>query len=119
MLDLSRARHFIDRMRGLGCSIALDDFGTGFSSFAYLQTLHADYIKVDASFVREVGESAAALAIVRAIAEIAHVMARRTVAEGVESDAVRERLVALGVDYAQGYAIHRPEPLEDWFARAG
>lgn len=119
VLDLSRARHFIDRMRGLGCSIALDDFGTGFSSFAYLQTLHADYIKVDASFVREVGESAAALAIVRAIAEIAHVMARRTVAEGVESDAVRERLVALGVDYAQGYAIHRPEPLEDWFTRAG
>jgi diguanylate cyclase (GGDEF)-like protein len=117
VLDLARARQFIDRMRGLGCSIALDDFGTGFSSFAYLQTLHADYIKVDASFVREVGGSPGALAIVRAIAEIAHVMERRTVAEGVESDAVRERLVALGVDFAQGYAIHRPEPLEDWFAR--
>jgi diguanylate cyclase (GGDEF)-like protein len=117
VLDLARARQFIDRMRGLGCAIALDDFGTGFSSFAYLQTRHADYIKVDASFVREVGSSAAALAIVRAIAEIAHVMERRTVAEGVETDAVRERLVALGVDYAQGFAIHRPEPLAEWFAR--
>jgi EAL domain-containing protein (putative c-di-GMP-specific phosphodiesterase class I) len=119
VLDLARARQFIDRMRGLGCTIALDDFGTGFSSYAYQQSLHADYIKVDASFVREVAGSPAALAIVRAIAEIARVMERHTVAEGVESDAVRERLVALGVDFAQGYAIHRPEPLDEWFARAG
>lgn len=119
VLDLARARQFIDRMRGLGCAIALDDFGTGFSSFAYLQSLHADYIKIDASFVREIDGSPAALAIVRAIAEIAHVMERRTAAEGVETDAVRERLEALGVDFAQGHAIHRPEPLADWFARAG
>jgi diguanylate cyclase (GGDEF)-like protein len=117
--DLSRAQRLIAGARALGCRIALDDFGTGFCSFAYLKSLQADYFKIDASFVRELAESAPALAIVRSIADIAHVMDRRTVAEGVESDAVRERLVALGVDYAQGYAIHRPEPLEAYFARAG
>jgi diguanylate cyclase (GGDEF)-like protein len=92
--DLSRAQRFMQRMRALGCRIALDDFGTGFCSFAYLNSLDVDYLKVDASFVRELSASAPALAIVRAIAEIAHVMDRRTIAEGVETDAVRERLVA-------------------------
>jgi diguanylate cyclase (GGDEF)-like protein len=115
--DLARAQRFMQRMRGLGCRIALDDFGTGFCSFSYLNSLDVDYLKVDASFVRELAVSAPALAIVRSIAEIAHVMERRTIAEGVESDAVRERLVALGVDFAQGFAIHRPEPLAAYFAR--
>lgn len=115
--DLSRAQRFMQRMRQLGCRIALDDFGTGFCSFAYLNSLDVDYLKVDASFVRELAVSAPALAIVRAIAEIAHVMDRRTIAEGVETDAVRERLVALGVDFAQGFAIHRPEPLAAYFGR--
>jgi diguanylate cyclase (GGDEF)-like protein len=115
--DLSRAQRFMQRMRALGCRIALDDFGTGFCSFAYLNSLDVDYLKVDASFVRELSASAPALAIVRAIAEIAHVMDRRTIAEGVETDAVRERLVALGVDFAQGFAIHRPEPLAAYFGR--
>ncbi len=114
--DLSRAQRFIGRMRGLGCRIALDDFGTGFCSFAYLKSLDANYFKIDASFVREVAVSGPALAIVRSIAEIAHVMDKRTIAEGVETHAVRERLVALGVDYCQGFAIHRPQSIDTFFA---
>jgi diguanylate cyclase (GGDEF)-like protein len=115
--SVARAQRFIDDVRGLGCRFALDDFGTGFCSFAYLRSLDVDAFKIDGSFVRELGDSPAALAIVRSIADIAHVMDRRTIAECVESEAVREHLVALGVDYAQGYALHRPEPIDAFFAR--
>lgn len=115
--SIARAQRFIAEVRALGCRFALDDFGSGFCSFAYLRSLDVDVFKIDGAFVRDLGDSAAALAIVRAIADIARVMDRRTVAECVESETVRERLVALGVDYAQGYALHAPEPIDAFFAR--
>jgi len=114
--DLAHAQHLIQSVRALGCKFALDDFGAGFCSFAYLKALDVDYFKIDGSFVREVAVSPLSLAIVRSIAEIARVLRRQTVAEFAETDTIRQHLLALGVDYAQGFAIDEPMPIERYFA---
>jgi diguanylate cyclase (GGDEF)-like protein len=114
--DLGEARRFIDGVRALGCRLALDDFGTGFCSFAYLNALDVDYFKIDGSFVRELDTSPLSLSIVRAIADIARGINKRTVAEFVENDAIRQQLALLGVDYAQGYVIDQPTPIDQYFA---
>ncbi|MEZ5464943.1 MAG: EAL domain-containing protein [Lysobacteraceae bacterium] len=116
--DLARAQRFIQTVRGLGCRFALDDFGTGFCSFAYLQALDVDFFKIDGGFVRRLVESPLSLAIVRSIADIARVMDKQTIAECAESDAIRRRLAELGVNYAQGYAIDEPQPIDAYFAKA-
>jgi diguanylate cyclase (GGDEF)-like protein len=113
--DLARAQHFIQRVRALGCKFALDDFGTGFCSFGYLRSLDVDFFKIDGSFVREIETSPLALAVVRSIADIGRVMDKETIAECAETDAVRQRLIELGVDYAQGYAVDEPMPIETYF----
>lgn len=114
--DLGEARRFVDGVRALGCRLALDDFGTGFCSFAYLNALDVDYFKIDGSFVRELETSPLSLSIVRAIADIARGINKRTVAEWVQSDSLRARLAELGVDYVQGYAIDHPTPIAEYFA---
>jgi diguanylate cyclase (GGDEF)-like protein len=114
--DRTRAQRFIARMRDLGCRFALDDFGTGFCSFGYLQHLDVDYLKIDGSFVRDLGQSELADAVIRSITDIAHVLDKRTVAEQAETSAQLDRLRAMGVDYAQGYAIARPQPIDAFFA---
>ncbi len=95
----------------------MDDFGTGFCSFAYLSTLDVDYYKIDGSFVRDVENSPLALSIVRSMAEIGRSLGKQTVAECVESEAIRKRIALLGVDHAQGFAIDRPQPIADYFDR--
>ncbi|HEY5612413.1 MAG TPA: EAL domain-containing protein [Lysobacter sp.] len=115
--DIARAQRFIAQMRALGCRFALDDFGTGFCSFAYLRSLDVDYFKIDGSFVRELHDSPLALSIVRAITDIAHVLDKRTIAEHTENVEQLAVLARLGVDHAQGFVVHMPEPIEDYFAR--
>ena len=109
--DFERARGFIARMRALGCRFALDDFGTGFCSFTYLRELDVDHIKIDGSFVRELGRSAMADAVVRSINDVAHALGRLTVAEQIETGEQLARLRALGIDHGQGYALGAPAPL--------
>jgi EAL domain-containing protein (putative c-di-GMP-specific phosphodiesterase class I) len=99
-------------MNKLGCRFSLDDFGTVMSSFAYLKHLPVDYIKIDGSFVREMLNSGTDRAMVEMIVHMAKVMGKRVVAECVESDEILDALREIGVDYAQGYAIGRPEPFE-------
>ena len=114
--DLGDAQSFIDGVRKLGCRLSLDDFGTGFCSFAYLDSLDVDYFKIDGSFVRKINDSVLSLSIVRAIADIARSIDKKTIAEFVETPELRARLVELGVDYAQGYAIDKPIPIQEYFA---
>ncbi|MEO7478088.1 MAG: EAL domain-containing protein, partial [Lysobacteraceae bacterium] len=114
--DLGRAQRFIDQMRRLGCRFALDDFGTGFCSFNYVRSLDVDYFKIDGSFVREMDSSPLAAAVVLSITQIAHVLDKRTIAEHTENQRQRIALIDLGVDFAQGYAIDRPQPLSTYFA---
>lgn len=117
--DLGRAVEFIRSVRALGCRFALDDFGTGFCSFSYLPKLEVDLLKIDGSFVREAADSPLALAIVQSIVQIARVTGRQTVAEWVESPQLAAQMRELGLDYAQGYAFSRPQPMAEYFAEAG
>jgi diguanylate cyclase (GGDEF)-like protein len=103
---------FIDAMRGFGCSFALDDFGSGLSSFTYLKNLKVDYLKIDGAFVRDIASNPIDRSMVEAIHRIGHQMGLKTVAEYVETDQTLALLRQIGVDYAQGSGVHRPEPLE-------
>lgn len=109
--NLSRAIHFMSTLRARGCRFALDDFGSGLSSFAYLRNLAVEYLKIDGSFVRDIEHDDMDLAMVDSINQIGHVAGMQTVAEYVENAAICEKLRRLGVDFAQGYGIARPEPL--------
>lgn len=109
--DLNRAAAFMQDLRRLGCKFALDDFGTGMSSLAYLKNLPLDYLKIDGCFVRDMLEDPVAYAMVEAISHLAQVMGIQTITEFVSSETLRQTVTALGVDYAQGYAIAHPKPL--------
>jgi len=111
--NLNRAEELMRRLRKLGCNIALDDFGTGLSSLAYLRTLPIGMLKIDGSFVRDVLKDPRAESMVQAIAQLARAMSLTTVAEYVETDEIRTRITALGVDYGQGFSIAQPVPLAD------
>jgi diguanylate cyclase (GGDEF)-like protein len=108
--NLERAARFIRRFRALGSRFALDDFGTGLSSFAYLKALPVDYLKIDGSYIRGLASDPIDTAVTRAIQELARAVGARTIAESVENAETVERVRALGIDFAQGYQIHRPEP---------
>lgn len=110
--DLKSAVHFISTLKGQGCRFALDDFGTGLASFGYLKNLPVDYLKINGSFVRDMADDPIDCAMVESINQIGHLMGLKTIAESVQSEAILEKLKAMGVDYAQGYAIAKPRPLE-------
>ncbi len=109
--ELGHVLRFIDALKGVGCRFALDDFGTGLSSFSYLKTLPVDYLKIDGAFIRELASDDIDRAMVEAVNRIGHKMGLMTIAEWVESDAISQELQEIGVDYGQGYALGKPEPL--------
>ena len=109
--NLSRALHFIAALKEMGCRFILDDFGSGFSSFAYLKNLPVDILKIDGEFVRSMESDPIRRAMVISINQVAQVMGIETIAEWVETEATYDMLRELGVDYVQGYWLHRPEPL--------
>jgi diguanylate cyclase (GGDEF)-like protein len=116
--DPDRARGVLEQLHKLGITLAIDDFGTGYSSLAYLRELPVDEIKIDKSFVLEMGSDGSAdETIVRSIIDLAHNLQLRAVAEGVEDPRILGRLLELGCDVAQGYHISRPLPptqFENW-----
>ncbi|MHC3993792.1 putative bifunctional diguanylate cyclase/phosphodiesterase [Thiomicrolovo sp. ZZH C-3] len=109
--NIKNAKAFIEHFRLLGCRFALDDFGCGLSSFAYLQNLPVDYLKIDGSFVMDIDSNDVNLAMVDAINKIGHVMGIKTVCECVENASVIRMLETIGVDFVQGYHVGRPQPL--------
>jgi diguanylate cyclase (GGDEF)-like protein len=111
--DFDCAMKLITALREHGCRVALDDFGTGMSSFSYLKSLVVDFVKIDGGFVRNMLEDRMDCAIVEAINNIGHIAGIKTIAESVESDAIVQRLTALGVDFAQGWAVESPQPFTD------
>tara|TARA_R110002095_G_scaffold167766_1_gene145583 strand:- start:79 stop:1821 length:1743 start_codon:yes stop_codon:yes gene_type:complete len=110
--NLDYAIKFMGQMQKLGCSFSLDDFGTGMSSFSYLKHLPVNHLKVDGSFIRDITDDPIDLAMTRSINDIAHVMGMQTIAEFVENEDILQLLKKLGVDYAQGYHIAKPAPLD-------
>jgi len=109
--NLSSALRFISALRGRGCRFVLDDFGAGFSSFAYLKNLPVDFLKLDASFTHQLPNDRVQRALVESILQIGRVLGMRIIAEGIEDEATLEVLRDLGVDYGQGFVLHRPAPL--------
>jgi diguanylate cyclase (GGDEF)-like protein/PAS domain S-box-containing protein len=108
---LARAHRFMAVLRAQGCRFVLDDFGSGLSSFAYLKNLPVDFLKISSQFVRGLEDTELQRALVGSIHQIGDLMRMGTIAEGVETAAALEALEELGVHYAQGFWIGRPEPL--------
>lgn len=110
---LKNAMQLITQLKSKGCAFALDDFGSGLSSFAYLKNLPVDYLKIDGAFVKDMIDDPIDFAMVKSINEVGHVMGKKIIAEFVEDECILEKLKEIGVDYAQGYAIARPEKFTD------
>jgi diguanylate cyclase (GGDEF)-like protein len=110
--NLAKAQNFIKTLQDRGCQFALDDFGTGVSSLAYLKDLSVNYLKIDGGFVRDALTNSRSESMIKAIAQLAKVMCMETIAEYVETDNLRARMADLGVDYGQGFAMGKAQPLE-------
>jgi len=108
--NLAKATNFIMTLKEKGCYFALDDFGSGLSSFAYLKNLPVDFIKIDGGFVKSMLTSSMDHALVNSVNQIGHVFGMQTTAEFVETEEIEARLFEIGIDFAQGYGIARPEP---------
>jgi len=107
------AEQFIHQFRELGCRFALDDFGSGMSPFAYLKRLRVDYLKIHGAFVRNLLVDRFDQNVIQAVQYVARNMELQTVAEYAENDAIVDELRRIGVDFAQGYGVHVPQPLDE------
>lgn len=110
--NIKKATHFIASLKKRGCKFSLDDFGSGLSSFSYLKNLPVDFLKIDGSFIKDILDDPVNFAMVNSINHMGHILGMRTIAEFVENEAILEKLKEIGVDYAQGYVIAHPIPLE-------
>ncbi len=110
--NLPKLDQLMKKLRQIGCRFALDDFGTGVNSLAYLKSLHVDRVKIDGSFVRDLLTNPRSEAMVRAVVQLARNLQIDCVGEYVENEHLFRKLRELGVNYAQGYFVHKPEPLE-------
>jgi len=108
------AKNFITEMKRFGCGFSLDDFGSGLSSFGYLKDLSVDYLKIDGSFVKTMRSDVTCRAIVSAFNQLSHELGMRTVAEFVEDNETEQLLTELGVDFAQGYGVGKPQSAQEY-----
>ena len=114
--EFSVIEEFVQRFGSRGAKFAMDDFGAGFASFSYLHNVHFDYIKIDGGYVRSVLESAKSMAIVKSVSILCHDLDIQTVAEFVESGPIFDEMMRLGVDFVQGFHLHKPCPIEELYA---
>jgi diguanylate cyclase (GGDEF)-like protein/PAS domain S-box-containing protein len=117
--DSDRAFVTLTKLRKLGVHIALDDFGTGYSSLSYLRDFPFSKIKIDKSFMDNIGMQESAKAIIHAVIGLGHSMEMTVTAEGVETKAQLEYLINEGCDLVQGYLIGRPAPIESFPKHTG
>ncbi|MGI2022902.1 putative bifunctional diguanylate cyclase/phosphodiesterase [Shewanella glacialipiscicola] len=110
----NRGMEMLKQLRKRGFSFALDDFGSGFASYGYLRELPVDYVKIDGCFIKNLAVNAKDYAIVKSIQDVCRVMGIETVAEFVETQEIIDKLNTIGINYAQGYAIGRPQPLANY-----
>ena len=113
LFNLNVTRRVITELNRIGCQFSIDDFGSGFSSFAYLKELPADFIKLDGSFIKKLDQDTTDQALVKSIIQVVQALGKETVAEYVENEQIYTLLKQFGIDFAQGYYIGRPVPVED------
>jgi diguanylate cyclase (GGDEF)-like protein/PAS domain S-box-containing protein len=111
--NLNLVTHFMNQLKKKGCLFTLDGFGNGLSSFAYLKNLPVDFLKIDGMFVKDICKDPIDWAMVKSINEIGHLMHKKTIAEYVETADIYAKLEEIGIDFAQGYWLSRPCPLDD------
>ncbi len=116
--DMERAIDIMKAMREIGMHIAIDDFGTGFSSLAYLKKLPITALKIDRTFIRDIPGDNQDMEITAAIIAMAHKLGLTTIAEGVETEAQLDFLMAQRCDQAQGYLLGKPLPLAEFLRQA-
>jgi EAL domain-containing protein (putative c-di-GMP-specific phosphodiesterase class I) len=113
--DPERAQEILERLRHAGVNAALDDFGTGYSSLSHLHSLPLNKLKIDRVFVQALEQGTHDSAtVVAAILALAHALNIGVIAEGIETVAQREALLAMGCEYGQGYLMGRPAPISHW-----
>ena len=110
--NLADAALFFEQIRALGVRVALDDFGAGASSFGYLKTMPVDFLKIDGQFIRGLVTDPLDEVTVRCFIDIAKVIGMKTVAEFVDQPEVLTKIRAMGIDFAQGFLLHKPEPID-------
>ncbi len=110
--NLDHARRFIGVLHGMGCGFALDDFGSGLGSFTNLKTLPMDYLKIDGAYMHNLSRDTVNQAMVGAMIKLARTLNFAVIAEQVEDQATLSTAQRMGVDYVQGYAVARPEPMQ-------
>ncbi len=115
--NITDAAAFIEQVRGSGVRVALDDFGAGASSFSYLKTLRVDLLKIDGQYIQNLLDDGLDDAAVRCFVDVARVLGVQTVAEFVDRPDLLARVREIGIDYAQGFLLHRPEPLRNLATR--
>jgi diguanylate cyclase (GGDEF)-like protein/PAS domain S-box-containing protein len=109
--NLDHAQRFIGVLHGMGCEFALDNFGSGLSSFSTLKTLPMDYLKIDGSFIKNLGGDSVNQAMVAAMIELSRSLNFRVVAEHVEDQWALDTVTGMGIDFVQGFVVGRPQPL--------
>ncbi|AZO76302.1 hypothetical protein BLM15_00860 [Bosea sp. Tri-49] len=117
--DFDRTMLVLHRIKALGVRIALDDFGTGYSSLSYLHMFPLSTLKIDRSFVANLGVASEAAAITRAVIALGHALDIEVVAEGVETREQLDFLIDEGCNYMQGYMLGRPLPAEQYAELTG
>ena len=110
--NLDVAVRSLRKLRNLGCRVALDDFGSGYSSYGYIRSLPLDYLKIDGTYIRNILTDKTDQALTASMVDVAHALGLKVIAEYVDSEAIYLWLKALGVDYVQGYWVHKPERLD-------
>lgn len=109
--NIDRAAQIIQQIKSLGCRFALDDFGSGMSSFGYLQQLPVDFLKIDGQFIQQLCQNSMNEIIVTALRDVAQAVNIKTIAEFVDNEKTLKKLQEIGIDYAQGYYVGRPNPV--------
>ncbi|WP_075179258.1 sensor domain-containing protein [Neptunomonas phycophila] len=117
MDDVQAVIDTLHKLKALGVSLAIDDFGTGYSSLSYLKKLPFDYLKVDASFVRDIPHDKNDMEITSAVIAMAHKLGIKVIAEGIETSEQLAFLRENDCEMGQGYLLAKPAPLDDLIAR--
>ncbi len=112
--NITAATSFMLTLRGCGFRFSLDDFGSGLSSFTYLKKLPVNFLKIDGVFVRDIQSDPVDYAMVKSISELGHLLGKETIAKFVETIELSDELRKMGIDYVQGHAFGRPQPLNNF-----